>query len=124
MRGFFLFLVRSWGSVGAFWLLLGVLCILGVLALLVIPLVCTRLGFQRCASCWTCPAGGVRRGIIFVTPGEFDGQHKKLPLFVFDRVCGFCIFKLFLLALGGQPSLHGYDACMVYWVQGSILEKL
>ena len=32
----------------------------GVLALLVISLVCTRLGFQRCASCWTRLEGGGR----------------------------------------------------------------
>ena len=32
------------GSFGAFWFLLGALCILGVLALLVYPFVCTRLG--------------------------------------------------------------------------------
>ena len=46
------------GSFGAFWLLLGALCILGVLALLVIPLVCTGLGSHRCASCWTRPVLG------------------------------------------------------------------
>ena len=64
-----------------FWLLLGALCILGVLALLVISLVvCTRLGFQRCASCCTRPVGGFGGGIIFVIPGEFAGQHKKLPV--------------------------------------------
>ena len=50
------------GSFLAFWLLLGTLCILGVLALLVISLVCTRFGFQRCASCWTRPEGGGRVG--------------------------------------------------------------
>ena len=48
------------GSFLAFWLLLGTLCILGVLALLVLLLVCTRFGFQRCASCWTRPEGGGR----------------------------------------------------------------
>ena len=24
-----------------------------------------------------------------------------------------------MLALVGQPSLHGYDACMVYWTKGA-----
>ena len=54
----------TWGKVVfcLCWLLLGILCILGVLALLVIPLVCTRFGFQRCASCWTRPWGGGRWG--------------------------------------------------------------
>ena len=23
-----------------------------------------------------------------------------------------------MLAFAGQPSLHGYNACMVYWTQG------
>ena len=25
-----------------------------------------------------------------------------------------------MLALAGQPSLHGYDACMVYWTKGAL----
>ena len=25
-----------------------------------------------------------------------------------------------MLALAGQPSLHGYDACMVYWAKGAL----
>ena len=25
-----------------------------------------------------------------------------------------------MLASAGQPSLHGYDACMVYWVKGAL----
>ena len=25
-----------------------------------------------------------------------------------------------MLALVGQPSLHGYDACMVYWSKGAL----
>ena len=60
---------------------------LGVLALLVISLVCTRLGSQRCASCWTRPEGAeVGGGIIFVTPGEFAEQHKKLPIKILMRL--------------------------------------
>ena len=73
VRGVFLFLVRSWWRKAVFGLLLGALCILGVLALLVIPLVCTRFGFQRCASCWTRPVGEVRFG-------EYAGQHELLPV--------------------------------------------
>ena len=48
------------GSFWAFWLLLGTLCILGVLVLLVYTLVCTKFGFQRCALYWTRPVGGGR----------------------------------------------------------------
>ena len=25
-----------------------------------------------------------------------------------------------MLASAGQPSLHGYDACMVYWTKGAL----
>ena len=25
-----------------------------------------------------------------------------------------------MLALAGQPSLHGYDACMVHWIKGAL----
>ena len=57
----------------AFCLLIGALCILGEIALLVFPLVCTMIGSQRCASCWT-------RLVSGGTPGEFAGQHKKLPV--------------------------------------------
>ena len=113
------------GSFGLFfWFFLGTLCIFGVLVLLVIPLVCTKCGFQRCASYWTRPLGGGRWGIIFVTPGEFAGKHKKLPI---KCGMGFVVF-MFLSCkcypLVGRPSLHSYDACMVYQGTGGILEKL
>ena len=32
----------------------------------------------------------------------------------------FSAWKPYLPALAGQPSLHGYDAFMVYWVQGAL----
>ena len=47
------------GVLLAFGFLLGGLCIWGVLVLLV-SLLCTRLGLHRCASCWTRPEGGGR----------------------------------------------------------------
>ena len=50
-----LFLVCFW----CFWFLLGVLCIWRVLVLLVF-LLCGRLGLLRCASCWTRPFFGRR----------------------------------------------------------------
>ena len=43
----------------AFWLLFCVLCIWRVLVLLV-SLLCTRLGLLWCASCWARPLGGSR----------------------------------------------------------------
>ena len=57
-------------------------------------------------------------GIIFVTPGEFAGKHKKLPVMKSVGLV-FLFFKLYMLALVGRPSLHGYDACTVYRVKGA-----
>ena len=63
-------------------------------------------------------------GIIFVTPGEFAGQHKKPPVMRSVGLGFFMFFKLYMLALVGQPSLHSCDACTVYQVKGGIPEKL
>ena len=93
--GFFFF----WYGVGgeryflAFWLLLGALCILGVLALLVIPLVCTRFGFQRCASCWTRPEGGGRRGHYLCYPWGFCWAAQKTVGQICDGYCGFQVSR-------------------------------
>ena len=77
------------GSFSAFWLLLGTLCILGVLALLVIPLCVQGLGFKDVPPTGHALRAEVRGGIIFVTPGEFAGQHKKLSI---RFVMGFVVF--------------------------------
>ena len=61
------------GVLGAFWFLLGVLCIWRVLVLLVL-LLCTRLGLLRHAL-WE----GVGGSITFVTSGENAWQLIKLP---------------------------------------------
>ena len=75
------------GGFRAFWLLFGALCILGVLALLVISLVCTRLGCQRCASCCTRPVGGVWwRHYLCYTWGVCWVAQKKLPVKKFGMV--------------------------------------
>ena len=74
------------GSFWAFWLLLGVLCILGVLALLVIPLCVQGLGFKDVP-----PAGHALRAkvggcIIFVTPGICWAPQFLPVKFVVDFV--------------------------------------
>ena len=64
-------------SDGVFWVfgfLLGVLCIWGVPVFLV-SLLCTRLGFLRCASYRTCPFGRVRLGLYLCNP---RGEHLKI----------------------------------------------
>ena len=70
------------------------------------------------------PAGHALRaevggGIIFVTPGEFPGQHKKTACQKCGWNSGFHDFKLYMLALVGRPSLRSYNACVDYWVQGA-----
>ena len=107
------------GGFWAFWLLLGALCILGVLALLVLTLVCTRLGSQRCASCWTRPAGGGRWGHYLCYPWGVCWAAQKTACQNCGWVYDFHDLKLYMLALVRWPSLHSYDAYMVYWVQGA-----
>ena len=79
------------GVFWAFWFLLGVFRTWRVLVFLGF-LSCTRLGLLRCASCWT-----------------------FLGIYV-----GFMMWEPYMLALAGRPSLHGYDACMVYWTKGAL----
>ena len=71
-----------------FGFLLCVLCIWRVLVLLV-SLLCTRLGLLRCASCWTRPEGGGRWGHYLCYPwgvcwaAQTTASHVK---------CGICFF--------------------------------
>ena len=103
----------------AFWFLLGALCIWRVLALLG-SLLCTRLGLLRCASCWTRPLGGGRWGHYLCNLwGDYLNVHKTaykhLGMYV-----GFLMWEPYMQASAGQPSLHGNDACMVYWTKGAL----
>ena len=106
----------------AFWVLFGfflVSCAYGVLALLG-SLLCTRLGFLRCASCWTRPFGGGRWGHYFCNLwGEYLKVHKVVYEYLGIYV-DFWMWEPYMLASAGQPSLHGYDACMVYWTNGAL----
>ena len=108
-------------GIGIFWafgFLFGALCIWEVLVLLV-SLLCTRLGFQRCASCWTRPLGGGQwRHYLFNLWGDCLTAHKTASRMC-GMLCGFYGLKLKMLAMMGRPSLYGYDACMVLWVSGA-----
>ena len=107
----FLFLIRGWWEKVfflAFWLLLGTLCILVVLALLVITLVCARLGSQRCAFC--CPWG-------------VCWAAQKTACQNCERIVKIHGFKMKMLAFVGRPSVHSYNACMFLWVQGASLRN-
>ena len=77
---------------GFFWLLLGTLCILGVLVFVSLhPCVYKVLGFKDVPSTGHALWAEVGGGIIFVTPGEFAGKHKKLPV-VKNMELGFFCF--------------------------------
>ena len=54
-------------------------------------------------------------GITFVTSGENARQLIKLPNIFCEAKGSFMRGKPYMLALAGQPNLHGYYACMVYW---------
>ena len=78
---------------------------------------CTGLGLRRCAYRWTRPLVGGRWGHYLRDP---RGVHW------FAQECASCILgdrsnsiyvMPYLLAFAGQPSLHGYCACTVYWVK-------
>ena len=113
----------SCGVLGVLWFLLGVLCIWGVLVLLV-SLLCTRLGSCWCASYWTRRLGEGRwEHYLRDLREECMAAHNTATHF---RFCFFAtgggIFmwkKPYMPALLGRPSLHGHDACMVYSVKGA-----
>ena len=108
---------------GVFGLLLGVFWIWGVLALLV-SLLCTRLGLLYLG---VPPAGHalwaeVGGGITFVTSGKNTLKVHNTCQYASVLVIlgGIYVWKLSMLALVGRPSLHGYDACVVYSVKGAL----
>ena len=57
-------------------------------------------------------------GILCVTLGELSGLHKNVPIFQ-GGGSGPTDMVPYMLASAGQPSLHGYYACMVLWVKGA-----
>ena len=83
-------------------------------------LLCTGLGLLRCASCWTRPLGGGRWGYYLCNSlGKHPKVHKT-PYNYFGSFFRYYVWKLYMLALVRQPSLRGYDACMVYSVKGAL----
>ena len=109
-------------GVGLFWalgVLLCVLCTWGVLVLLA-SLLCTGLGLLRCAPCWTRPLGGGRWRHYLCNFLEEHPKVHKTPHRCIYGFSGCYLWELYVLALVRQPSLRGYDACMVYSVKGAL----
>ena len=92
---------------------LAVLCAWEVPVLLV-PLLRTRLGLHWCASRWTRLFGGGRWGHYLCNHWrECQAAHKIAYCYFWFHDC-FMIREPEMLVLAGRPSLHGYDACMVF----------
>ena len=108
------------GCFWASWFLLGALCVWEVLAWLVYSSVCTGLGLQRCASRWTRSLSEGRwRHYLCNLWRVCWAAHKTASQF-YGNGSNSTGWKPCMPALAGQPSLHGYDACMVYWVKGAL----
>ena len=58
--------------------------------------------------------------------GECLAAHKiAYPFSELFQVYGnFMHHKPYMQAFAGQPSLHGYDACMIYWAKGEHYGKI
>ena len=111
------------GGSGAFLLLPGALCNVGVLALPVFSLVCTGLGSQRCASCWTRPVGGGQWEHYLCYSWGICWAAQKTACQIGEGIWKIHGFDLCMLASVGRPSLQSCDACMVYWAQGASLRN-
>ena len=110
--GFFFFL--------AFWLLFCVLCIWRLLLLLAFPFLCTKLGLLLVCLLLDTPFG--RRSVghyLCNLLGECLAARKTAYQYL-GIYGGFMHVEPYMLASAGQPSLHGYDACMVYWAKGAL----
>ena len=59
-------------------------------------------------------------GITFVTSGENTQKFIKLLTSILGSGYVFMMWKPYLLASAGQPGLHSYYACMVYWNKGAL----
>ena len=83
------------------------------------PLMFTRLGSRRCAYRWTRPLGGGWRGYSLRDPWGVHWFAEKCAHFLQGSGSDPINVVPYMLASPGQPSLHGYDACMVLWVKGA-----
>ena len=115
----------GFGGFWAFMFLFSALCLLGVFALLDYTQLCTRLGSLWCASCWARPLGVLQWDHYLcdlwrANMAAHNTATRFSPVTFFNFRDFFGFEKPCLQALVGQPSLHGYDAFIVYWVQRAL----
>ena len=94
MRVVFLFLIQGIVGFGitfwVFWLLLGFVHLGGISFCHFTPLCVQSLGLKDVPFTGHALWAEVGGGIIFVTPGEFAGKHKILPVVEIMRFGVFC----------------------------------
>ena len=99
-------------------------CVPGGVLVLLVPLLRTRLGLHWCASCWTRLFGGGRWEHYLCNHWrECQSAHKFAYFYFWFYDCpsnGKPYIYIYMLALAGGPSLHGYDARMVYWTKEAL----
>ena len=95
-------------------------CAYGGVLVLLVSLLCTGLGFIGVPPAGHALWAEVGGSITFVTSGENCLTVHKTACMYLGIHGRFMKLEPFMLPLAGQPSLHGYDACMVYWTKGAL----
>ena len=107
------------GVFWAFWFLLGVLVHMGSSGFSGLP-VAHKTWVTLVCLLLDRPLGGGRWGHYLCNLwGEYLKIHKTADKYLGICVC-FIVREPYMLASVGQPSLHGYYACMVYWNKGAL----
>ena len=102
------FLVSSWRLVH-----------MGSTSLAGLPVV-YKTWVTQVASCWSRPLGGGWWGHYLCNFWEECLAAHKTACQCFGFHWELMDVEPYVLASAGQPSLHGYDACMVYWTKGAL----
>ena len=113
-----------WGILGMAFLgfLASLLCLVcsGEVLVLLVSFLRSRLGLLWCASCSARLFGVVRREHYLCNHWRERQAAHKIACFHFWFYNYFVNGKPYMLALAGRPSLHGHDACMIYWAKGTL----
>ena len=117
MRGFS-FSGTEVGEKGSFWASPLCLVHLGGASFACHPTCVYKVWVSKMCRLLDTPCGRRLVGALSLLPRGVCWAAQKTA----NQMCyGFCFyhFKLYMLALVGRPSLHSYDACMVFQVQGA-----